>query len=575
MVLRRRDFIGGALATLPFAGELFADTAKPLFRVGIMTDTHVGRTLESCSRVKQALALFRTQGVDMVINNGDIADHFYPEAYPNLRRLYDEAFAGTAHPREIWTYAWHDSFEFRKGVPRADTEKYSAEAFEEVRRLLKAPNGHTEQFAFHGYPFVVFPQHVGFPGFITFREYEEIVAKACAENPGKPVFVVDHPPPRGTTFGSWHVGDGAARRRILNRYPQVVALTGHTHGSLRSDLFIWQGEFTVVNSGCLQVWRGGLGREYGVVTMDVHPSKLVFRRWDVRDGSEIGGDDPWIVPLPYDPKSAPWNWSARAKKEHPPRFAAGTSVSAAWSEDGKASGVRVSFPAVPGGRLPMRYRIDAERRRGGKWIGFAWSEIFSEFYLRPSERTGRAEFLFPESRLDRGSDVRFAVRPVGQYGTFGAALVSAPVSVPAASGRKVLFESADPEKDLAYVREKDRKPIAVGPDGLHVGAGHAGSRLVLPTGLFAGPVKSVFRVTVDMRTVQPEDAWLWRIRLVDARTGADATGRQSTSRGDSGAQRWAFDVTKKDGMGDSLDLAFDWGDAGHVRFNAVRVERLS
>ena len=63
----RRSFLGGALLA-PIGARLFADGEKPLFRFGVMTDTHVGKTVESCGRVKLALELFRDKGCELVIN---------------------------------------------------------------------------------------------------------------------------------------------------------------------------------------------------------------------------------------------------------------------------------------------------------------------------------------------------------------------------------------------------------------------------------------------------------------------------------------------------------------------------
>ena len=55
-------------------------------------------------------------------------------------------------------------------------------------------------------------------------------------------------PPAGTVYHSWSWGEWHTRE-ILNRHPQVVNFSGHVHGSLRNDVFLWQGEFTAVNAG--------------------------------------------------------------------------------------------------------------------------------------------------------------------------------------------------------------------------------------------------------------------------------------------------------------------------------------
>ena len=79
MKMGRRTFLGmtaaaGALPSFGMAGDRIA-------RVGVMTDTHIGTTMESCLRVKAALELFKAQGAEMVVNCGDVADRHYPEGY--------------------------------------------------------------------------------------------------------------------------------------------------------------------------------------------------------------------------------------------------------------------------------------------------------------------------------------------------------------------------------------------------------------------------------------------------------------------------------------------------------------
>ena len=47
----RRAFLGSAMLA-PMGVRLFADGEKSLFRFGVMTDTPVGKTVESCGRMK-------------------------------------------------------------------------------------------------------------------------------------------------------------------------------------------------------------------------------------------------------------------------------------------------------------------------------------------------------------------------------------------------------------------------------------------------------------------------------------------------------------------------------------------
>ena len=92
MKATRRGFIGGAAAFAPFATRLWAAEA-PLLKIGVMTDTHVGKTKESCSRARLAYEMFRDMGVDLIANVGDVADHHYPTGYTAYREMVEETFA--------------------------------------------------------------------------------------------------------------------------------------------------------------------------------------------------------------------------------------------------------------------------------------------------------------------------------------------------------------------------------------------------------------------------------------------------------------------------------------------------
>ena len=51
--MKRREFIGGAgvFAFAPFMGAV-AGGGEPYARIGVMTDTHVGKNEASCGRMK-------------------------------------------------------------------------------------------------------------------------------------------------------------------------------------------------------------------------------------------------------------------------------------------------------------------------------------------------------------------------------------------------------------------------------------------------------------------------------------------------------------------------------------------
>lgn len=68
---------------------------------------------------------------------------------------------------------------------------------------------------------------------------------AAARDATRPIFVVTHYHPQGTVNDSHSEAQGGALRRLLDAYPQVVSISGHTHNPLQDPRSIWQGAFAV------------------------------------------------------------------------------------------------------------------------------------------------------------------------------------------------------------------------------------------------------------------------------------------------------------------------------------------
>ena len=162
MELGRRDFIGGVAA----AGALSAfgiPASGRIARIGHMTDTHVVGKIESLARVRMALELFKAKGVEMIINNGDIADRHIPEAYRLYRKVTNDVFPDAAtRPREVFAYAWHDQCAHQRAT-HADPKDYRA-AFENVRRELGAQDPVVCDFVWKGLPFIVMSRRLSGKG---------------------------------------------------------------------------------------------------------------------------------------------------------------------------------------------------------------------------------------------------------------------------------------------------------------------------------------------------------------------------------------------------------------------------
>lgn len=109
--------------------------------------------------------------------------------------------------------------------------------------------------------------------------------KAVADDPDKPIFVLQHEHISNTVYGSsdyegWGMPDFA---EILKNYPQVIDFSGHSHYPINDPRSIWQGEYTAVGTG---------GLYYAEVTVDdtktVHPSgyRMASTFWIVEVDAE-------------------------------------------------------------------------------------------------------------------------------------------------------------------------------------------------------------------------------------------------------------------------------------------------
>lgn len=570
--MNRREFIvmAGAACLLP-AG---AATVKPLFRIGLLTDTHIGPRRESCVLVKGAMRLFREKACEVIVHCGDLADLHYVEGYRNYRAEIEDAFpAGMKdRPDFLYVHANHDIIDPVKARdPKQAAHRFMdyGEAFAEMDRLLGAEQGHFVEREYHGFPLLVFPQEMNLVG--GYKAFEEKVAEACAAHPGKPVFICVHTPPSSTTYNSGQWGN-ATTRQILDRYPQVVCFGGHIHNSLRNELCIWQeGGFAAVDVGCLQQWEGiAVGstakskKAYEAMVAEIFADNtVVIRRYDVRDGSEIRPDAPWTVPL-------------KRAAEMPGAFAAGAKLVCA-ADAVPFSSVRVTFPAVTNGDDVLFYRVEAARKTADGWVRSARCDVFDEFYLAPSERTGRVETTIGSGYFDAG-EYRITATPVGFRGAEGCPLETV-WTVPEKVPSKLLWSCAKPMEELKFRCgwTHDAKSAAKAKD-VPVADGwakrEAPTWAVLPDGLWNRPKGTKLRFTADLRMRQDPkgEGWNLYLRAMDG-TQRCACGWITSSPKDTGVFRAVFDFTLKI-PGVPYHFGIMQGGTGTFRIESLKLEEM-
>ena len=532
--------------------------AEPLMRVAVISDTHVTPKPASAFLVREAYKLFRQLKVDAVINCGDIADHYYVEGYKHYRDAAAEAYQNEKLPLEFFAYANHDLIGRRGETQDA--------IFGDVRKHLRIFHEPESITKFRGYNFITVRQSV------SKEVFEKLIVRAVKDTPDKPVFLIDHIPARNTVYDSDTWGSGE-RRRILDKYPQIVQFSGHIHGTLANELNIWQGGFTAVNVGGLAYWHavllGNIVRtRYSdmALIMDVYKDKLVLRRFFAKSKREYQPETPWIVQLPYRPEQAVYTAEKRNAASTAPEFAPDAKVSA----DVRPNGVTITFPPARHKDGVFYYKMELFRMENNKWVSFSRRDVMGDFDLDP--RPEKVEEHLGVGYFDSNLKYKVQITPFHVFGKSGKP-VSGEFSVgktePAST---VVFESRDPMKDCPFLQGLHSDiPVKLDADGYYNVTG--ASRLIFPDAIWAGPTYTQFRVTIEMHAKQGPLRWTLTMRNPKPRI-SNGNNRFYTEPGDNGLRRYVIDMYKSNPIY-KYYLLIREGSPGKVRFSYIKIERLN
>ena len=502
------------------------------------------------------------------------------KGYDMYREMIDTLFPDKAkRPDLLYVHANHELYNPKGGLFTKE------EAFRRFREHIGIEHPYFVERSYNGLPVLVFPQSLDLIGGLKF--YEEKIAAACKANPGKPVIVFDHVPPYDTVYNSVMWGDrGPAHRRILDKYPQVVSVTGHSHNSILNERCIWQGTFTAIDAGCLQRWQGltvgtpiKSNQGFGVIVLEAYPTKLVFRRYDVRDGKEYRPEAPWVVPVPFNAARAPYAFAKRAKTERAARFPAG-SVLEVKPDSVPFRTVTVSFPYAECEDDVLFYKVEIERRgKGGAWERFARRDTMADFHLRADERSGRHSVDCTTGHFPGGGTYRIMVTPIGFFGTQGEPLVRE-WKAPAGAPVELVWKSEDPMRECPFhkgrvstVEECLKLPKLEPKDGWYEYDARSSGFIELPKGLWEGPAGTRFRLIFDFETEQPaSEGFTVNIREVTG-WGQPCYG-YPTPGGQSGPLHFVFEFEKKGSDSPCYGLRFERGGEFRLKVHRIAVERL-
>lgn len=253
--------------------------------------------------------------------------------------------------------------------------------------------------------------------------------RAVVRDAAKPVFVLTHFHPFDTVNSSYDKREDGGLRALLDGYPQVVSLSGHAHNPLQDPRSIWQGGFTAVETstlcyGCVSAETPPMANQIssllpyghesvGCLFIEVWESRVVIRRFSVRDRREIDPGDPWSFALPYDPKRPTYDFASRAAAAPEPRLPAEAEPTL-WYDFGF---VYLLFNAVENLDDTFAYRIEVAEEGGVRKT----YEFLSDFYRSPTLRAPRICTRVPPDVVRAGGRYRCRIVPVGFFGREGRA----------------------------------------------------------------------------------------------------------------------------------------------------------
>ena len=364
------------------------------------------------------------------------------------------------------------------------------------------------------------------------------------------------------------------RRKILDKYPQVVHISGHVHGTLTNELNIWQGNFTSVNAGCLFTWAGALTGNTPVsmlsdmaMIMEIYPEKLVFRRFFSMSKEEYQADTPWTVPLPFDRKTAPYNIESRKAKTVAPEFPDNTKIDVKIAD----KGVKISFPQALHKDGVFNYKVILSVKNKDKWVQFARKDIMGNFMHGGSKRNRKASLDLSCGYFDTGKSYKVEVVPVHFFGSEGKA-VSAEFDFNFKPVSTVVYETSNPMKDCPYFSGiEGGEQMKLDKDGFYINDSF-NTRLIFPDKVWEGKKGTKFRFTVDLYMKQ-SDLRGWTMVLRNPVPLVNANARIQTPPGDNGVSRYVIEFAKQ---GDAYKyyLLIREGENGKIRFDRIKIERL-
>ena len=397
--LNRRAFLGASFALVCLPSRLFADerSSEVVLRFCAMSDVHFDRShnddAPERARLRKAIEFMngysKTQPYDRfdaLLVAGDFSNHGESKELEPFKRILDENLSDST--ARVLCMGNHEFY--------GGSREYWESVFETNANRRREING---------YQFITISPEKGTcrdKDYVYLREWlSENLKAACEADPAKPIFVVQHYHVYDTVYGSQNKpGDFPAGTSdlidILQRYPQVVHISGHSHVPSFDPRAIWQGDFTCVGTGSMsyfalmtferernfQLGSNVRNREAGsFLLFEVYQDNAIrVRIYDTISDSFL--DREYLIADPKDVSKYVYT-NKRFENATTPR----------WRDDSAAEIVEIAPRAVTArfGQAVddfcvVSYRIVVEKRKNETWeetgVHYVWSDYFMK---KPAE----------------------------------------------------------------------------------------------------------------------------------------------------------------------------------------------
>ena len=466
MMTSRRDMIRQAAASALLTGlpvrmwGAARTMGEPDLRIGVLSDLHISlwpgmKTDPKAEMFRHALEYFRERNVDGVLVCGDLTDTGLQDEFELMAGIWNSVFPDgrgkDGNPvANLMHYGDHDAEArfyrreilepryARVGLPLSPSLSEG-----DLRKTLWEKCFGEEWMPIQhkkvkGYDFFLSHFMREAPG--TAIGLNDILEKANLDL-SRPFFYSQHRYVGGTYLSDEEMwgGDSGRQRPVLEKFPNVVSFSGHTHYMLTDDRIVWQEGFTQINAGALKDAPCGRQRENGVdiswykndymrdtqmpcidngqghggMVFNLYGNNVVLERRDFGCNMPLGPDLVFSVA----PKDRPRFAAAELKRRSTaPEFPANAKVSVSRGKGKNRRGesieqISVSFPAAKkNGSRPRAfdYVVRATRNDG---VVLKEKRVYSSgINLPPEKDVKEVRCVFAVSELAHG-DVRFTVAP--------------------------------------------------------------------------------------------------------------------------------------------------------------------